>query len=111
VESFYNSAKQSGTLPEELSYQQFNGIYQVAVQNHTLASQYEVENGGACVHHFTAADNIAGERSGQSWKQSPTGFSYHEAPGGHESMMQGNNAPGLAARITQRLNSDNNNKE
>ncbi|MVF12545.1 amino acid adenylation domain-containing protein [Ketobacter sp. MCCC 1A13808] len=111
AESFYNLAKQSGSLPEEWSYQQFNGLYQVAVQNHTLASQYEVENIRACVHHFTAEDNVTGVPSRQSWERVRSGFSYHDVPGGHESMMQGVNASELAARITQTLNSDNNNKE
>jgi len=107
----YQVARQAGVIPEEMPADQFACIYRVTVQNHTFASQYEVENITANVHHFTAADNVTGEPSGNSWKQVMPTLESTAVPGGHESMMRGEHAESLGQAIISRLKSDNNNNE
>ena len=107
----YNYGVQSGVVPHEMGLAQFETLYRVSLQNHTVASQYEVENIAAAVHHFTAADNVTGGHSGDSWKGVLPGLVTQEVAGGHESMMQGELAKSLAASIKSRLQLDNNNNE
>lgn len=106
----YHAGTQSGLLPAEMGPEQFAGLYRVALQNHHLCSQIEVEKVGAKVHHFTAENNPASVASGDSWRQSLPDLESVRVPGGHETLMQGNNSMGLSELIKQRLQSDNNNK-
>lgn len=110
ITKLYQMGQQSGIVPNDLTIQLFSALYRVSIQNHTFASQYEVENITANVHHFTAADNVTGVNSGASWA-GILNLDSINVPGGHESMMQGSNAPELADRILLRLGQDNNNNE
>lgn len=110
IETLYKAGQNSGTLPPELSLLQFTGIYKVAVQNHTIATQYKVEKLNANVHHFTAEQNQTGTSSCESWKGSLAFTSTQTVPGGHESMMQGTNAKQLAQSISTLLTDNNNNE-
>ena len=110
IESIYRLGVQAGVLPAEMAMDQFMALYRVAVQNHTIASHYDVEKLNANVHHFTAADNITGIRSGSSWGQQMPKLQSIDVPGGHETMMQGEHAKPLAEQILNRLQNHNNNK-
>lgn len=110
IESIYRLGVQAGVLPAEMAMDQFMALYRVAVQNHTIASHYDVEKLNANVHHFTAADNITGIRSGSSWGQQMPQLQSIDVPGGHETMMQGEHAKPLAEQILNRLQNHNNNK-
>ncbi|RLT97979.1 non-ribosomal peptide synthetase [Ketobacter sp.] len=102
---------QAGVLPAEMSRAQFAALYAVVLQNHTIASQYEVEKIAARVHHFTASANVSGGHSGATWQGLLPEPVSHEVDGGHESMMQGALAVTLAESILDRLHLDNNNNE
>ena len=109
VDVLYQSAVGAGVLASDFPKAEFEAVYRVSITNHRFASQYEVESTWANVHHFTAQDNKAGVASGSTWDQSPQTMSYHTVPGGHETLMQGDNAITLAQQIRALIQRDNNN--
>ena len=111
IKRMHGLGVQAGMIPAEMELNQFTALYRVAIQNHTIASQYDVENSGANVHHFTAKDNITGGKSGSSWAECMPQVQTIEVPGGHETMMQGEFAKSLSQQILGRLHNHNNNNE
>ena len=89
----------AGAIPADFPRAQFEALYQVAVTNHRFASQYEVETVQANVHHFTARDNITGIASGTTWQHAPLRMQCHTVSGGHETLMQGEQATALARQL------------
>ena len=113
----YRTGIAAGAIPADFPRAQFEALYQVAVTNHRFASQYEVETVQANVHHFTARDNITGIASGTTWQHAPLRMQCHTVPGGHETLMQGEQAATLARQLAGIFAgdstdlSDNNNKQ
>jgi thioesterase domain-containing protein/acyl carrier protein len=96
----YRTAVGSGMISQDVPEPTFKAILRVAVNNHRLASQTEVESLRANVHHFTAQDNPAAKPSGATWQGAPLNISFHKVAGGHETLMQGVNAAPLARLIS-----------
>ena len=118
----YQQLQRLRVVPQEVSLQQFTGIVKVSQQNQSFATQYKVENLATKVHHFTAQDNVTGVSSLESWnseswknEQDTSGqlafSSCHRVPGGHETLMQGENAIPLAEQIAKLLANKNYNNE
>ncbi|MDY6921996.1 MAG: amino acid adenylation domain-containing protein [Pseudomonadota bacterium] len=103
--ALYNNARQTGVLPEEMEWPQFQRLYQVVQQNHQLATQFDGPLPAAETLHFTARDNSSGEQSGTSWQQLLPALKSEPMPGGHETMMQDKFATPLAERIHSLLSS------
>ncbi|MEZ5511078.1 MAG: thioesterase domain-containing protein, partial [Gammaproteobacteria bacterium] len=100
VQRMYRAAAGAGILPADVPEAVFHAIFRVAVNNHRLASQTEVESIRAKVHHFTAQDNPATVPSGKTWQNVGLDLVTHTVPGGHETLMQGPNAAPLARLIS-----------
>ncbi len=105
----YRTGVAAGAIPADFPRAQFEAVYQVAVTNHRLATQYEVETVQANVHHFTARDNATGIASGTTWQSAPQRMTCHTVPGGHETLMQGDNAVALAQQLRAIFQTDNKN--
>ncbi len=103
IQSLFIKGQQLRLIPQELEFNHFKGLYEVAKNNHWLASQANLELPAAKVLHFTALDNPAAVPARESWNSQGMDFQFVEADGGHETIMQGAIAKNLAVRISQFL--------
>ncbi|CBL45103.1 Non-ribosomal peptide synthetase modules and related proteins [gamma proteobacterium HdN1] len=99
----YRLAVAAGVITADVPESQFRALYQVAVNNHRLASALELAEieTQAHVQHFTAMDNPLPVKSGESWQDTEHNMVFYQVVGGHESMMQGVNAATLGHEIAK----------
>ena len=110
LETLYKTAKAARMLPDDLTLEQIQSIYNVAITNHRLVSQAgldsdELDDAGLyadyCIDHYAASDRVSGESSQAGWKAKGYQLNYIDVPGDHESMIRGKHAVSLAKMITE----------
>jgi len=105
LETLYKTAKAARMLPDDLTLEQIQAIYNVAITNHQLVSQADLNNvgeySGFPIDHYAASDRVSGESSQVDWKAKGYQFNYIDVSGDHESMIRGEHAVLLAKMVAE----------
>lgn len=102
IDNVYNYASAMKLVPVDLTLDRIKRIYAVARTNEQLVRQVSVPAQIAYpLLHVAARDN--NDRSTNSWQNTGLHFEFAESAGNHESIMRGENAPGLVAIIKRFL--------